>query len=782
MSRLRHVPSDLKQRLWTFWKCTRSLRCVLSALGRVYLLRIPLLTAVGIVGFCYLAFFAGFRLLLGNAFYLDSSFDMFFVSTSAFLAAWVVVTTWRLVRLYGPERFPGTSSSPTSSNIGSMGLTAYALLFMLVALPPIGGAIYKSAELSLTSKLIWIFAAFVMSLIVRAVVIGVQLLFTRPDVVRDSPDPYRFRPTAVWPFEPVLDKARRLDPSPAALAGWITSLIRKLLKPYEGRGYVSHDEEGRVVSIQPGHVMALALLALTLIAYLLIGWADFRRLKNGEPPLVPTLSHVLLLAILLCWLLSSAAFFLDRYRIPVLVPVLLWLGITAVLPWSDYFYPVKERGQMTQSALSETAPRGEPPTDDSIIVVAANGGGIQAAAWTARVLTGLEQECRQTPSCGERFGKSIRLISAVSGSSVGTMYFVNEYEEGRLPPDDELEEIVRRAERSSLDEIAWGLLYPDLLRTIIPMPTPWDRGRALEEAWLRSDASWARSEGIREGLSAWRQDARAGYRPAVIFNTTIAETGERLPLATTELPEGSAGRIRYDRLFNNTGRELDISVVTATRLSASFPYISPAARADIEGQAAHIVDGGYYDNYGISSLVEWLDAQLEKEDNTIERVLILEVRGARSSIGPPDDQGCSTTRAGGRDRRSNRGWFYQAFAPASTVLNVRTAGQRTHNEAELCLLIDKWRERREKTDEVEITRAVFEFDSADTPTSWHLTGKDKSAIQENWEAEIAKERNKRYGWERVKDFLTARTASERAGRKPRTAEERSSRWRTSSIG
>jgi hypothetical protein len=299
------------------------------------------------------------------------------------------------------------------------------------------------------------------------------------------------------------------------------------------------------------------------------------------------------------------------------------------------------------------------------------------------------------------------------------------------------------------------------LRTIVPIPIPWDRGRALEEAWLRSDASWARSEGIRESLSAWRQDARAGYRPAVIFNTTVAETGERLPLATTELPEGSAGRVKYDQLFNNTGGELDIAVVTATRLSASFPYVSPAARADIEGQAAHIVDGGFYDNYGISSLVEWLDAQLEREDNTIERVLILEIRGARSRIGPPDNEGCSMTRAGGRDRRSNRGWFYQAFAPASTVFNVRAAGQRTHNETELCLLIDKWRERRENADEVEITRAVFEFDRADTPTSWHLTGKDKSAIQENWEAEIVKEHNKRYGWERVKNFLTAQAASER---------------------
>jgi len=232
----------------------------------------------------YLAFFTGFRLLLGNAFYLDSYFDMFFVSTSAFLAAWVVLTTWRLVRLYGPERFLGTSSSPTSPNIGSMGLAAYVLLFMLVALPPIGGAIYRSAELSLTLKLMWTFAAVLVSLVVRSLIISVQSLFTRPQIARRSPD--LFRPKWVWPFGSVLDKTRQLNPA-ESIAGKITSLLRTRLKPYGGRGYFEHDEEGRVVTIQPGHVMALALLAQTLSAYLLIGWADFRRLKNGEPPLVP---------------------------------------------------------------------------------------------------------------------------------------------------------------------------------------------------------------------------------------------------------------------------------------------------------------------------------------------------------------------------------------------------------------------------------------------------------------------------------------------------------------
>src|SRR3712207_3218667 len=127
MSRVRRVPSDLERRLRTFWKCIWSLECVLSALGRVYLLRVPLLTAVGIVGFCYVALFTGLHSLLGNAFYLDSYVDMFLTSSSAFLSAWVVITTWRLVRLYGPERFLDSSSAPTDPNIGVTGVAGYAL-------------------------------------------------------------------------------------------------------------------------------------------------------------------------------------------------------------------------------------------------------------------------------------------------------------------------------------------------------------------------------------------------------------------------------------------------------------------------------------------------------------------------------------------------------------------------------------------------------------------------------------------------------------------------------
>ena len=53
----------------------------------------------------------------------------------------------------------------------------------------------------------------------------------------------------------------------------------------------------------------------------------------------------------------------------------------------------------------------------------------------------------------------VDLISAVSGGSVGAMYFINEFTEAGPPARSELGKILERAEGSSLDKIAWGLIY-----------------------------------------------------------------------------------------------------------------------------------------------------------------------------------------------------------------------------------------------------------------------------------------------------------------------------------
>lgn len=91
-----------------------------------------------------------------------------------------------------------------------------------------------------------------------------------------------------------------------------------------------------------------------------------------------------------------------------------------------------------------------------------------------------------------------------------------------------------------------------------------------------------------------------------------ASQGQFLPWVTTTFCQRSRSCTCMER---PTGAGLmqqrtlmRISVATAARLSATFPYVSSAARipAEFAPYAFHFVDGGYFDNDGTSSVIEFL--------------------------------------------------------------------------------------------------------------------------------------------------------------------------------
>jgi uncharacterized protein YqcC (DUF446 family) len=194
--------------------------------------------------------------------------------------------------------------------------------------------------------------------------------------------------------------------------------------------------------------------------------------------------------------------------------------------------------------------------------------------------------------------------------------------------------------------------------------------------------------------------------------------------------EHTRGRARIDAaaLHRVNGEELDVAVVTAARLSATFPYVTPASRSNAPGPQPHIVDGGYYDNYGMSTLVEWLDEALADTaiaKSQVKSVLVLQIHGAP----------VQTDQREGRHAK-NRGWFYQAIAPLVTLTAVRSAGQIAHNDIELELLQKKWFETG-----VPIHSVTFEFSDPNAPLSWHLTPRQQAAIANIWLNEAAPKLN-----------------------------------------
>ncbi len=618
------------------------------------LLRVPILISLILVLLPCLAVFTSARSLLAGLFDLTPR-GFYLVNVAALAVSWTVLFTARQILATAHHRFPDLADAQGEVP-GTLQL--WAVGFALLALPVALASLRISPHDKLGKRLAA--AGLAIATMTGVLAGGWQLYLT-------------------WQ---------------SPLAREAGALLASLNAPALLGGYLNDDLKE--------HLTAAVAFTVALTLYAALGFASRWRLLGST---VPALASVLQLLVLLCWGLSGLTFFFDAFRVPLLLVLAIAFVITAQSPGSDHYYHVRDLH----------GPRPVPPTpaetllaggNEQVIVVAANGGGIQAAAWTARVLTGLAEEI------GPAFSHSVRLISAVSGGSVGAMYFVDAY--GRA---DGFTGVLEDAMTSSLDEIAWGLVYPDFWRLICPpvggrVARRTGRGRALEESWERRDT------GLTAQLSAWQEEVRSGERPGVMFNATLAERGFRLLFSTAPLDpckglkESHTARLNFEELYPDD----DLAISTAVRLSATFPYVTPAARADVPGRQPHVVDGGYYDNFGMSTLVEWLDAALHHASHQVKRVLILQIRGA-----PTREATAATAR-----EVSSRGWFYQAFAPLATMIKVWGAAQVSHNEAEYSLLQRSW------AGTVDLHSVVLEFPTEHPPLSWHLTAEQKEAILDAW--------------------------------------------------
>ena len=172
----------------------------------------------------------------------------------------------------------------------------------------------------------------------------------------------------------------------AKLQKWVWS--RKFLTDILNESdWILGDKAGYIVggantAIRPRHLFAAIEFVIALLAYVII-WI----LSISAPhDIIPTLALILLLIMLLCFGLAGLTFYVDRYRIPVLLLFVLFAWIPGLFRQSDHFYRAVPRSKAAPSNLGSTLIlphfNGEVP-----VLVAATGGGIQASAWAARVLT-----------------------------------------------------------------------------------------------------------------------------------------------------------------------------------------------------------------------------------------------------------------------------------------------------------------------------------------------------------------------------------------------------------
>ncbi|MCB1051070.1 MAG: hypothetical protein KDC71_10770 [Acidobacteria bacterium] len=518
------------------------------------------------------------------------------------------------------------------------------------------------------------------------------------------------------------------------LSSVVAGLVLRFKEPVQSMAVFRHMREraGQRLHEAHGYGGANQLLAhlqagglLVFVAILYFG-SVFFWLPNYETQ-APALYFVWLLQILVILLFSGLSFFLDYYRVPVVaLSLLAWITLYTVFD-VDHFFRVqppqtKWAAEPTdmRHALEKRLARQEKP-GKTLVVVAASGGGIQASAWTARVLTGLQQVF------GSEFTDQIVLVSSVSGGSTGTLNWLDRFDASGHLPDSAIAQVMDQAMADGLPATAWGFAGPDFARSVgLPWLVPaWlDRGWALEQSWKRH---MARPEA---SVIDWNQRALAGDLPIPVFNATVVETGDRALIAPFFFPFADKAISLKDLCQGDT-----LQAVTAARLSATFPYVTPIARPwSNDGQKAkqlpswHLADGGYFDNFGAFTVLEWLDHfVLPDESIPIEKIVMIQINAFPRSK-PPSAYTHSP------------GWKYSLLGPVMALAAVRTSTQIARNQAETGALQAKWSSLRPAMQwrEFDIRFDLTEEGKTiEPPLSWKLTPQQKVAIDQAWQELVA---------------------------------------------
>lgn len=681
--------------------------------------------------------------------HLQSSTEIALTVFTTFLAAFSCLVPIDLIRKYGVERLSGKGIAETSPTASP------SIVWLVVVLAPIGiliGAVCQRSELCELDKALGVLLGFLAANALILLALFLQFLFTSHQHTGTRQAPAYL----VFPFDrvPVLSsllewayhsrpplegRRRRLE---ERVAGRLTFL---------GPGYLYRQGDGRV-SFHSGHVLAFVLAVLSFTAWIGLGAGHASRigaLDRGWS--TPALAYIMVLLMVVSWVLSGITFFLDRYRVPTLLLLGAWIFVTGQLPQSDFIFRVSAGDAYSQKPPS---PNATWPNYRHPIIVAAAGGGSQAAAWTTKVMSELAAHIPNSSGERDGFADNLALISGVSGGSVGALY-VGAALSGKLDDDLRKQPSDRfsydapcdrtapgrphtplalaslLARQSSIDDVAWALVNPDVWHVL----QPFFRDQIMDRGWALERSIEERTHLQETYLSDWAALALDPEHPfpAFIFNATSAESGWPVALSSTGFPTSRNLRARtrkvqsIAKLFDGN---VKLRVSTAARLSSTFPYVSPAARPERWGKEPHhLVDGGIYDNFGLLAAMDWLDDALLGTQQE-QAVALVEIRPSPGRTEPPLVDEYEYLRL------KKRGWSFQIIAPLSAVLKVRDDEQLKADHVERDLYIEHLSSSNPK-----ITLTPFEFaypvmgDDCDAivPESWKMTLREQRCVDEAWQ-------------------------------------------------
>lgn len=419
----------------------------------------------------------------------------------------------------------------------------------------------------------------------------------------------------------------------------------------------------------------MGLLLFALLAILIITW------PLATPRFLGALATVLLFSLCLIIFIRFFYNFSPYLNAAFILTAAIWIFVLVRLDLNDYeVVPEMNAGPVLPKPL-ETAFRewlekrqdrahfadpsqnrmDKPPYP--VFLVAASGGGLYSARHTAMTLARIQDNC---PS----FAQHVFAISGISGGSWGGAIFHSlaranapnnpdiscEIGPGRSQPNRRIDEgsvkcfdgkfehgkfercTERFLEQDFLSPLIASGLFPNIFQFFWPSSVPWLNRSALFQTMIE--------ESLRDGSvpspikdsvhNAWDAEKSGG---ALILNTTDADHGYQVVVApfTVRSPRRQDPKafMLAQSFMNNeasAGAEpdawkQDLRISSGVAMSAGFPvFIGAGNLKNKAGQTLRLVDGGYYENSGVETLLQIID-QLREQEKKFEislHVIILD--------------------------------------------------------------------------------------------------------------------------------------------------------------
>jgi hypothetical protein len=272
----------------------------------------------------------------------------------------------------------------------------------------------------------------------------------------------------------------------------------------------------------------------------------------------------------------------------------------------------------------------------TMVFICASGGGQRASLWTMKAL-----QAADSATNGQLMENTV-LITGASGGLIGAGYFRELYLRKKKgdPVNLQNHSYLQDISNDNLNPIIFSLLVNDLIVSFqkfsyANMQYPKDRGYSFEEQLNKNTRYF-----LDKPLSTYKEPELKSEIPMMILAPTIMNDGRKLFISPQNVSYLNIGLIRqnpgfdteiegldFHRFFEDYGSN-DLRFLSALRMSATFPYITPSVTLP-SNPPIEIMDSGVTDNFGISDALRFIYAYKDWIARNTRGVLILAIRDSQ---------------------------------------------------------------------------------------------------------------------------------------------------------